>query len=368
MKPFIIPTPRNVDRKVRENRMNSQERRSATVDIAKGIAILLVVYGHSLRGMVYANLLPDSSWLIPTNYLVYTFHMPVFFLLSGLFFRSSAKKGASSFWTGRFKSIVYPYFLWSLIQGAFQLALAGTGAVNSTFHSSDLLGILWRPIVPFWFLYALFFSNVVAMLVQRARPIAVVAVALIAFLAATRYAPDIVCDIAYGFLYFSLGILMRERDLLRRIPSTWSISALLCLAFLATGIACYVLKVPERLPLPAAILGMLATLAVSRTLDESASARPFADILQGLGRCSMSIYVLHILVLAFVRTICLRVLGIHSPLLLMPPAIATAVVAPIVLQVIGTRLGINAWMGFPAVADPVEGTAKTTKTSSQTAL
>jgi fucose 4-O-acetylase-like acetyltransferase len=338
--------------------MNPKERRSATVDIAKGIAILLVVYGHSLRGMIYAGLLPDSSWLIPTNYLVYTFHMPLFFLLSGLFFRSSADKGPRAFWTGRLKSIVYPYFLWSLFQGGFQLALAGTGAVNSTFHLSDLLGILWRPIVPFWFLYALFFANAIAMLVRRVKIFLVVAGALLGFLVATRFAPDIVGDIAYGFLYFSLGILMRERDLLRRIPATWTMAGILSLAFLGTAIACYLLKVPERLPLPATLLGMLATLAVSRVLDETSAARPFARILQGLGRCSMSIYVLHILILGFVRTLCLRFLGIHDPLLLMPPAIATAVVVPVAIQLAGTRMGINAWMGFPAVADPFSATGK----------
>src|SRR5262249_26319087 len=55
------------------------------VDAARGLAILLVVFGHAAGGLIDAS---GSDSALPLRYLflgVYTFHMPVFFFLSGLF-------------------------------------------------------------------------------------------------------------------------------------------------------------------------------------------------------------------------------------------------------------------------------------------
>jgi len=323
-----------------------QTQRSAMVDIAKGMAIVLVVYGHCLRGLVLADVLPETSWLYSTDYVVYTFHMPIFFLLSGLFFPSSLRKSPREFWVGRLGNIVYPYFLWSLIHGGFQLALGGTGAVNSPFHLRDLAAIPWKPIPPFWFLYALFFGNVLALLLKRVRTDFVVAAAALAFVAGLHHAPGVLADIAYGFLYFSLGILAREQDWLRRIPPSWAGTAALFLAFLAATAACAALGIPERLPIPAALLGIAFSLFLCTALETTSAIRPVATFFQLVGQCSMSIFVLHILVLGFVRTILLRFLGIHDPLVLMPLAIALAVAAPVVAQILAARLGIGALVGW----------------------
>ena len=59
--------------------MTTQQPRIDFIDIAKGIAIILVVYGHCLRGLASANVVSTNSWLIITDYTIYTFHMPVFF-------------------------------------------------------------------------------------------------------------------------------------------------------------------------------------------------------------------------------------------------------------------------------------------------
>lgn len=54
---------------------NFSKKRDASIDIMKGILIILVIVGHmtdisnSLRGMIYS------------------FHMPAFFILAGCFFK-----------------------------------------------------------------------------------------------------------------------------------------------------------------------------------------------------------------------------------------------------------------------------------------
>lgn len=53
------------------------------VDFAKGIAILLVVFGHVNVGMLESNKFMNDNILWIINKIIYSFHMPLFFILSG---------------------------------------------------------------------------------------------------------------------------------------------------------------------------------------------------------------------------------------------------------------------------------------------
>ena len=65
------------------------ENRSHWVDYAKAIGIVLVVYGHVLKGLHSAGIKMPEAFYELSYSIVYTFHMPLFFFLSGLFFYSS---------------------------------------------------------------------------------------------------------------------------------------------------------------------------------------------------------------------------------------------------------------------------------------
>ena len=64
------------------------------IDIAKGIAIMLVVIGH----------VPDAFDAPFYRVAIYTFHMPLFFFLSGYVF--SEKENFSVFLKSKCKSIL----------------------------------------------------------------------------------------------------------------------------------------------------------------------------------------------------------------------------------------------------------------------
>lgn len=51
-----------------------KKERDKSIDIARGLAIILVVVGHSGINQYFWN-------------LIYFFHMPLFFFISGCFFR-----------------------------------------------------------------------------------------------------------------------------------------------------------------------------------------------------------------------------------------------------------------------------------------
>lgn len=132
----------------------------AWVDYVKGIGIILVVLGHVLRGVEKAGIASQNHALIVLDSIIYSFHMPLFFFLSGLFFHGSMeKRHGDGLIRNKFDTVVYPYIIWSLIQGGIELFLSHY--TNSHFSPVEFLSIIWMPRDQFWFLYILMMCFVV---------------------------------------------------------------------------------------------------------------------------------------------------------------------------------------------------------------
>ncbi|HIV69975.1 MAG TPA: acyltransferase [Candidatus Aquabacterium excrementipullorum] len=131
------------------------------MDYAKGIGIVLMVYGHIAWGVCNAGLECDRARESIVHSVLYTFHMPLFFLLAGLFLKRSlaAHGGASGLIANKFNTVAYPYAIWSLLQGGVELLFGrykNTGAVSV----QEILAFPWEPRMQFWFLYTLFWTFV----------------------------------------------------------------------------------------------------------------------------------------------------------------------------------------------------------------
>jgi len=126
--------------------------RSIWVDYAKAIGIILVVFGHVEAGVVGMGL-PDYTPRMHhyVDSFLYTFHMPLFFFLSGLFLESSLNKnGTVSLLAGKVDTLLYPYVLWSLLQGGLEVLVThGQTSVSEVVQ-------LWHPRAQLWFLPILF--------------------------------------------------------------------------------------------------------------------------------------------------------------------------------------------------------------------
>lgn len=115
------------------------------IDLAKGVGIILVVFGHVIVGMRAAGLGSENTWMVLAQKVVYSFHMPLFFFLAGLNVEHSLRKrGAKGFFIEKALTIGYPYVVWSVITGTMQSL--GKGYVNSQITNSDILAIIWRPL------------------------------------------------------------------------------------------------------------------------------------------------------------------------------------------------------------------------------
>lgn len=128
------------------------------VDKIKALACVLVVLGHFVMSMNESNILPYNdltAWFVDT---IYTFHVQLFFLCSGLLYVLSVKH-KNNYRYGPFvlKKLIalgIPYLTFTT--ATVLLKKIASGMVNT--ESGGLLYTLFiEPTAPYWYLYVLFF-------------------------------------------------------------------------------------------------------------------------------------------------------------------------------------------------------------------
>lgn len=125
------------------------------LDVARGIAMCCVVLGHL------------GIWKV--NRVVFTFHLPIFYFISGYFLNTKASWGI--FLRKKVKSLLVPYFftcMVTIILSVFFAWLKGSSIVEaartSVFASAYAAGDRWtnpfpiEPIGMIWFLWATFWG------------------------------------------------------------------------------------------------------------------------------------------------------------------------------------------------------------------
>ena len=143
--------------------------RTHWIDYAKAVGIILVVYGHVLDGVMNAGIVEDLPIHNISLSIIYSFHMPLFFFLSGLFFVSSLdKKGRAGLFRNKLDALIYPFLIWSLIDGGLGVVLSEFTNRNTTW--ADVFSMFWMPRGQFWFLYTLFLIFSLSILVFAKLP------------------------------------------------------------------------------------------------------------------------------------------------------------------------------------------------------
>ena len=330
-------------------------------DVARGLGILLVVYGHVARGLMTAGVLPSTAPWTALDALIYSFHMPLFFYISGRFFPATfVRQGPAQLMRRKVGSIAYPYLLWSLIQGGIEVALAGL-----TNHGGRpaIAGILLTPIDQFWFLYALFliFGVATAVYSIRFHPawVLLAIAGILFFTDVSTVAWSGIGYVAYYLLFFSLGSVTAGA----RAP-------FLGLSAGGTG-AVALVSLAELIVLQAGALSPLglhslwlqrisgfacALAGCSFILCAASLARGrFAMLMALLGRCSMEIYLLHILAASGIRIVITKLFGLHDPALHLLLGLIVGTFLPILVARTLRRRGGNWLFEWPRTATSSAG-------------
>ena len=132
-------------------------KRLEYLDCVKGFGILLVILGH-----IYAwN--PDINRGIIVTW-IYSFHMPLFFIVSGMLIKYKYNNNTKEFIISKVKHILIPYIIFSLCNSIINIILYGFN-INSFIldivYTFTLIG------VDMWFLQVLFLSEVIFILLKR---------------------------------------------------------------------------------------------------------------------------------------------------------------------------------------------------------
>lgn len=131
-------------------------KRIKWIDFGKGITILLVVIGHVSLGLLVSGHFNNSAKLLLLLVeMLYMFHMPVFFALSGFFFKTiNSSKEYINLLKKKIISLGIPYVAFSLVM--LIMKKAGGDSVRKPIGIMNFLNIYKHPIDHLWFLYILF--------------------------------------------------------------------------------------------------------------------------------------------------------------------------------------------------------------------
>jgi fucose 4-O-acetylase-like acetyltransferase len=292
--------------------------RIAWVDFARGVGIFLVVLGHVLRGLHSGEIITDGPAYRFADSWIYAFHMPLFFLLSGLFAERRVGRAPGAFSREIVGSIAYPYFVWSVIQTLMQVALS-----RHTNHRTELSALAWIPAYPimqFWFLYVLFFVYIAYYALRRVGvgPLGAFA-AFVAFWASQGWLDlgpwwPINATRANG-IYFALGAFAARCGWTERIGRAPAPALGLLLALGYGAVAAAVAGFPgdagafdHVMKLVVAVCGIVASVALAALMSRVRAL----DFVRVMGVHSLEIYVAHTIVSAGLRILLVKGFSIRD--------------------------------------------------------
>lgn len=267
------------------------------IDIARGIAIFLVVLGHSFP---LAN--------CPMNKMILGFHMPLFFFLSGIFAKCLTFNEILGGVKHKIQVLLLPHFVLSitlvLFNGCLWLAdgnrIAGFNIISNLFY---------------WFLPVLFSCSVLFMLLSSilnlektlVRLIVVTTTALCVYVS-VKYLEYQNSPVFYwiriiptAFLFYFMGYMLKNRLLAMKEKHTskrgLSVIVLIAALFVLTQVNSPVKMYENEYGnylffLMTSIIGIWVVIKLSRLLV-------YSVLLEEMGKLSLAIYVWNFLVIGF---------------------------------------------------------------------
>jgi len=321
-----------------DNRGSAQSRdRIDWIDFIKGVAIILVVYGHVIQGAAYGGLLGGWKFFPISEAFIYSFHMPAFFFVSGMLAGRSLEKGAGAFVRDRLKTLAWPYVIWSIIDALSVVTFRRFYHHPSETPLADLLTILWNP-HGFWFLFVLFWSEIVLCVLQRISP-----PFLLVVLSAIRIAfPNTgidALDKLFAFLPFLIGGYWLGTGIGRVARSRLLVIGLGTLAFQCVAIAGGWQRF-ESIKLLLGFTGTFALISLGMLLKRGRVYDWFCVA----GTASLAIFLLHPYLQGLTRVLLNRMAHISDPWVQVSLQTACAVIGAILIWRFCLRTGL--WVLF----------------------
>ena len=334
------------------------------IDYARGICIILVCFRHTHEGLVNGDILFPSEHPVLQflNVFFFSFRMPLFFIISGVFLGASLrKKGLKHFIEDRFRFIFYPFLVWGCIQITMQLVFKGY--VNANRKPIDYFNLLWNPreIEQFWYLNALFFVGITYALVKvklKFTSLQQLGLGLILyfvsyFTTVNEIPIGFLTDVFFFYMFFAIGdnlasFIIEEKkrqQILGRKPLLILLPIFLVLQYffskinLSEGDDYFVQRFMPVLFAVVSIAGCAFIMNVSYLLQQLNILR----FLRVIGYHSLFIYIMHLMVIAAFRILYTNVLGLTNVYLFIVIGIVAGVFIPMVIYNLAEKVGLG-WL------------------------
>ncbi len=276
--------------------------RTAWVDVAKGISIVLVVLQHVLLSLVPQGWAPEAAQSVSAVFT--SQRMPLFFLASGIFVARILAGPWRRLLERRVAFFAWLYVLWCVLRYVWFALLAHGTSLASWPSPWSVVTELWLPASALWFIYALALFSVVGRATRSVpAPVRVGGAAVLSALVGSgtvgveSYAWRVM---AINLVFFLLGADASEP--IRRVAAALSRGRAVGLALVATA-GFIALAILLRFHGGAAIPGMrLATsivaLVAGVALAVAIAGTRVGNLPQWLGARTLDVYLLHGLLLA----------------------------------------------------------------------
>ena len=276
-----------------------ESARLRSIDIARGIGILSIIAGHFGLPVIVR--------------VVFTFHIPVFYLITGYFMK---EESVPHFLRKKAKTLLLPYMITCMAVVVLQ-------GITALFNSRRVAGTLWvwikaslygagssyhlpeafTPIGAVWFLWATFWGSLLMQFVLRWDQVmqAVWAAVLFAFgcLTAHRlvWLPfDIqpgCCAVLYMYAGYMAG--KKEDEIKKLVKKAWPAAFFVWFAFIYTFTSFALVRCDYgkgAIDIAASFCAAYCIFFLSEKLDRAGGRA--VDVLAHIGRCSLIILCVHL--------------------------------------------------------------------------
>ena len=334
------------------------------IDYARGICIILVCFRHTHEGLANAKILHANEHPVLQflNVFFFSFRMPLFFIISGIFVRASLqKKGIRDFIEDRFRFIFWPFLIWGCIQITMQLLFKGY--VNADREPMDYLHLLWNPreIEQFWYLNALFFVGVIYALIKvklkfngwQQLGLGLVLYFLAYFTTVNEIPTGLFGDVFFFYIFFAIGdnisgLIMdaeKRKQILGYKPLLILLPIFLVMQYffskinLSEGDDYFVQRFMPVLFGIVAITGCAFIINFSYLLQQL----NLFKFLRVIGYHSLFIYIMHLMVIAAFRILYVNVLGQTNVYIFIIVGILAGIFIPMIIYNLAEKVGAG-WL------------------------
>ena len=278
------------------------------LDLMKGIGIILVYLGHSfnLKGLV-GNSIYSYLWNI-----VYSFHMPLFFLISGFLMNNGKEIQLKKYYIHKIKRILIPYFFINLID--FFPRTLFPNLVNSKF---DIMRVFFYGTKITWFIYTLFmifmiFPFLEKYILKKDRYYLFgIILILVDYFKVFSKIEIFSINVVVGYLlYFYIGYIIRPIYKNKVVNGVWNkniIFLMFGVIFLVFSYKSFYLNYFNSIIF--ALMGILLTLNISLRIKKGNS---IYDILKFIGINSLTFYLIEGFITVFYRVVLIKIIPIEQ--------------------------------------------------------